>query len=476
MNWTPWDDGLATNGEAWGMFGTDLGDIDNDGWLDIASNSFGSGQGIHIYKNNQNGTWTQAYQYGSGNTGHYIQFGDIDGDGNLDFVASSIYGSAFFGNGNGTFTSKTTGLVPITAGRPYTDVSLADIDSDGDDDFIFTHFPTTGNSAVYAYKWNKTTQQWDNHSTGLPSAPQASEKYTAARAADIDMDGLADIILTSDALNEVQIYKGNGGTSWTKVYSLMMPQLTGAEDIAVGDIDHSGYPDVLVWGSFLGGGVFNPQTQNKIKMFRDKVVPTALTATVTYPKGSVCWKNNSVRFIKWVSAVPSNHSSSVKIEYSTTTNLGPWTLIAAAVPNNGTHQWTVPATVNSTDCFIRITVTDNVTSATAISTNINPFSMGCTTSVTSAEELSALNNVTVFPNPSSGMFNVKWLTDNGNTSTINHQPLSIEVKDVLGQKVKFNYSGTDKLSIDMRNNPDGIYFMTVKNNDHMQTVKLILEK
>src|ERR1051325_2253383 len=49
MNWTPYDDGLASNGESWGMFGTDIGDINDDGWLDIGSNSFGAGQGIHIY-------------------------------------------------------------------------------------------------------------------------------------------------------------------------------------------------------------------------------------------------------------------------------------------------------------------------------------------------------------------------------------------------------------------------------------------
>lgn len=41
MNWIPWDDGLATNGEDWGMFGADFADVDNDGDLDIGSVSFG---------------------------------------------------------------------------------------------------------------------------------------------------------------------------------------------------------------------------------------------------------------------------------------------------------------------------------------------------------------------------------------------------------------------------------------------------
>ena len=40
-SWTPYDDSLATNGEDWGMFGTDFADVNSDGLLDIGANSFG---------------------------------------------------------------------------------------------------------------------------------------------------------------------------------------------------------------------------------------------------------------------------------------------------------------------------------------------------------------------------------------------------------------------------------------------------
>lgn len=471
MNWTPWDDGLATNGESWGMFGTDIGDIDNDGWLDIASNSFGSGKGIHIYKNNKNGTWTQAYTFGNGNTFHYIQFGDMDGDGNLDFVASNYQGSTFFGDGNGNFTLKKNGLLPLpnSNGFPYQDVSLADIDNDGDDDLIFSDkYSNSGVCGVYVYKWNKATQSWVNHSTGLPSF-SSSDKIMSARAADIDMDGFADIVCTSDLLNEVQIYKGNGGASWTKIYSLALPNFTGAEDIAIADIDHSGYPDVLVWGSFLGGGMFTPKNENKILMFRDMVTPHSLNATLSYPKGNECWHNNAVKFINWVSAVPSNHSSSVKIEYSTAGTSGPWTLIVAAAPNNGAYQWTVPASVNSSNCFIRITVNDNVTSGSATSVNTLPFSIGCTNSTTGISEINEVNSVSVYPNPSAGSFT---FTAANLTELLDAE---INIVDMLGQYVPFTRVGVDKISVSADHRINGIYFLQIKNADAIQTVKFVLE-
>ena len=50
QNWQPWDDGISTgNPNQWGMFCTDFADVNNDGFLDLGANSFGSGDGVHIF-------------------------------------------------------------------------------------------------------------------------------------------------------------------------------------------------------------------------------------------------------------------------------------------------------------------------------------------------------------------------------------------------------------------------------------------
>ncbi len=53
-----------------------------------------------------------------------------------------------------------------------------------------------------------------------------------------------------------------------------------------------------------------------------------------------------------------------------------------------------------------------------------------------------LETISIYPNPASDeitiqMDNVKWLMANGNTSTINHQPLTIEIYNVLGERVLY---------------------------------------
>src|SRR5512146_1665018 len=97
MNWTAWDDSLATQGETWGMFSTDFADVDNDGLLDVGSVSFGCCAGVHVYKNMGVGKWRQTFGFNGGNSNMDFVFGDINNDGNQDFVAAQQYGAPYFG-------------------------------------------------------------------------------------------------------------------------------------------------------------------------------------------------------------------------------------------------------------------------------------------------------------------------------------------------------------------------------------------
>jgi hypothetical protein len=122
-----------------------------------------------------------------------------------------------------------------------------------------------------------------------------------------------------------------------------------------------------------------PDTTANVRV-RLNVLPSGNSVTVTSPNGGEVWAIGSTQSITWVKT---GTVDTVKIEYSTTGNGGPWTLINAGVPAkvglekhpklntryieggewdnpNGTFSWLVPNT-QSANCYVKITQKSNST-------------------------------------------------------------------------------------------------------------------
>lgn len=75
------------------------------------------------------------------------------------------------------------------------------------------------------------------------------------------------------------------------------------------------------------------------------------------PIGGEKWSIGTQHEINW-NAYGGTGELTIKIEYSTSGNGGPWTQIATGEPNDGSFTWTVPNSP-STNCYIKITVKDS---------------------------------------------------------------------------------------------------------------------
>jgi hypothetical protein len=382
-NWTPWDTGLATHGETWGMFGTAFADFNNDGWLDAAWNSFGGSAGVHVYLNQHNGHWDQSFGFTGGMSKCDIATGDINNDGNPDFVVGQQYGSVYLGDGAGNFTLKDRNL-PVPSGQQGRGgVALGDVDSDGAKEFSFVD----SLRGIDVWKWDQPGDSWTNIGGTLPGSG-----YQSTQLCDMDCDGNVDLV--GFGYGSVTVWLGDGAGDWTQAASFTTPGSFTALR-AGGDVDHNGFPDIALVGS--------EATRNVLHCFRETSVAETLRVTPVFPRGGERFYGGAAQFIDWVCAVPAGdgelaHPASVRLDFSVTGPGGPWSPVASSLENSGRYQWTVPNSP-STDCYIRHVATSSHAADTAITSR--PFTILPTLGL--SERRTARPNrelsVSVVPNP-----------------------------------------------------------------------------
>ena len=340
--WTAWDDGLATNGETWGMFGSDFADVDSDGGLDLGSISFGCCAGLHVYRNNADGTWTQSWGFVGGNSDQLFEFGDFDGDGFFDFAAAHGNGTVYFGNGAGGFT---LGDGNLPAGPWRTGVSVGDVTGDGRDDLAFR---TSAGVRVFTLV---APGQWQDLSGNLAAIGNAR----LTQIADVNNDGHGDILAMF--LGRVDVYTGDGQGHWQLAAQVTTLAACDYAAFRAGtDIDHNGYPDFALVAEencspWTGG-------RNQLHCYVESSAPTSAFIHPVSPRGGETWIAGSVRYIRWHAAVPAAAGlPTMTIELSTKGPSGPYEVVGAGVPNSGRYQWRVPSSLpTSTNCYLRFTL------------------------------------------------------------------------------------------------------------------------
>ena len=253
-----WQQNLT--GVGWGS--TSLGDIDNDGKLDLAltgctnaSNGgvdCDDGEFIHkIYINNGT-SLIESSQWQNNLTGSFdghIALGDINNDGKLDLLqvgrtASNKIAKVYINNGtalleNSDWQSNLTGLDDSS-------LALADIDNDGDLDLALTGEDSSSAKKTKIYINNGTSLA--ENSIWQGNLLQLSE--SSSIFGDIDNDGDMDYI-NMGCCDKLRLYENNGSSLLFKQgVAPLDPDLIGifAGSLAFGDYDNNGYLDFATMG------------------------------------------------------------------------------------------------------------------------------------------------------------------------------------------------------------------------------------
>lgn len=463
QNWTPWDDGISTGGD-WGMFSTDFADINNDGYLDIGSVSFGADDGIHIFLNHGDGTWNQCFGFLGGNSTMHFIFGDVNADGNADFCAAHQYGSIYLGDGQGNFVVADGNLPPVgNVGR--TGAALADVDNDGDQDFAFTN--NNGGIEVWTWQGNNT---WASFSGTLPT----SGPYLLSQLYDMNIDGFMDLIAYGDST--ITLWLGDGAGNWTQDITFYTIGPGTSEAFRVGgDADHNGYPDIAIVNE--EGSGWNPI--NHLRFYKENSTPESLFVFPMFPRGKERFEAGSTNFIDWTCGVPTGRGSTIRLELSTTGLNGPWSMITPSTPNSGRYQWLIPEGISSESCYIKYTAFTNLNRDTAISIAITraPFKISPVSSIKEVKKpISAIPAIKVIPTISKHSVRIQF-------NTFGSAQAEVKVYDHQGRLIRnlfktwgsgefrINWDKTDDKGMKV---PPGNYFVVLAGQNKRLTEKIVI--
>lgn len=261
--WTEVSDGLRLEGSCGG--GVAFGDINNDGYLDLAVADHCNG--VYVYLGDGNGHWKASTEglnptMGVGLKEEPEEFfsgaedlavGDVNEDGFLDLVvgASDLGGlSVYFGDGSGSSWREATsdGLPSGEDPEPGDEedggwanqVLLHDMDGDGHLDVVASYY--TGPRV-----WKGDGKgHWQAYSDGLPT-PIIGGLFRGIAVGDINEDGHLDLAVAND-INGPEVYLQQPDGSWQLTPDVLPSMMGGALGVALGDLDRDGHLDMVVAG------------------------------------------------------------------------------------------------------------------------------------------------------------------------------------------------------------------------------------
>ena len=229
--------------QAYGGIGSDL---DRDGFLDITIvNEVTADLRVLLNRADGTGLFDGVIEptFALGVQASPSEPADFDHDGIVDICVANISDgtvSVLLGNGDGTFAPQQT----IPVGAQPRGIAVLDVDGDGDVDIVNTNSQSAGvNMSIHI---NDGTGLFP--ASALPSFSAGAVNPWGLGAADMNNDGILDIVIGARSSATMVVQTGNGDGT----FSFASSQASGGSIwmLVIGDVDGDGDEDVATANSF----------------------------------------------------------------------------------------------------------------------------------------------------------------------------------------------------------------------------------
>ncbi len=284
---TPWS--RATVGTAnGGVFDIAVGDLNRDGFLDIASASDASTENVQVWQHDGypiTGTWSANTVFTATERAASLALGDLDHDGYADLAvgsSSSYEGYLYTCQNDGSpFTDTwTCNYVGSVEGSVVTSIVMADLDNDGRLDLVSGSHLVSGGGSPNLHVWRNDGSPFTDTWSSLGIAETLDDLFSIA-VADLDADGDPDVVGAGIGTGNMTAWCSDGtpfdAASWAP-FALDTGVNHFGRVVTIADVNNDGRADVI-------GGSYNEESPAAydLRIWRNAGAPVTVVVTDTAP-------------------------------------------------------------------------------------------------------------------------------------------------------------------------------------------------